>query len=251
MLYWLFVVINLQSFCTQGIHVNNFYPDMAVDYSDAAREQAERSGEVPFPNVQNLLYASDGRPVITSYPNFYLTDTEEALSQTDNKERLAPDGGGVSLYRTLSSYPNGAPLATPVLITSDTWAEFGRKYYDGYQSIEPATGATIGGQLANMMSIFTWNCNPALNRSLCDLLTYENNGRILITMLVCRDASLNADCLLFAVGSMCYAASEASPYMYPCNAANVFTPLVQGGKVTPIWWLYAQPEADDVSICFS
>lgn len=151
------------------------------------------------------------------------SDTAEALSQTDNSERLAPAGGGVSLYRTLSKYPNGALLEEPELITTDTWAEFGPKYYDGYQSIEPATGATIGGQLANMMSVFSWNCNPALNMSLCDLMTYVNNG------------------------TMCYS-EEGSPYMYPCNAANVFTPMVQGGKVTPVWWLYATPDADEVRI---
>lgn len=79
----------------EGIHVNDFYPDMTVDYSPEARAEAERSGilmsisvlsycyidvnyysssgQNPYPNVQNLLYSSDGRTVITSYPNFFLT----------------------------------------------------------------------------------------------------------------------------------------------------------------------------------
>ena len=150
-----------------------------------------------------------------------LSDTPEALLQLNNSERLAPPGGGVSLYRTLSSYPNGKVLDVPQLITVDTWAEFGPEYYDGFQQIEPATGATIGGQLSNMMSIFSWNCNPALPMSLCDVMTYENDG------------------------TLCYAKAN-SPYMYPCNAANVFTPKVQGGKVLPVWWLYASPNADEV-----
>jgi hypothetical protein len=205
------------------IHVNNFYPDLTIDRSAAGMEAAQRQGQVPFPNVQNLVYASEGKTVITCYPNFYLTDTEAALSQTDNSERSAPDGGGVSLFRTVARYGSNTLLETPELITKDTWAQFGPSSYDGYQSIEPATGATIAGQLANMMSVFSWNCNPALNMSLCDVLMYENDG------------------------SMCYATSEGadSPYMFACSAANVFTPRVQGGKVNPVWWLLSQPRAEE------
>jgi hypothetical protein len=29
--------------------------------------------------------------------------------------------------------------------------------------------------------------------------------------------------------------------MYPCSAANVFTPYVQGAKVLPIYWLRVEP----------
>jgi hypothetical protein len=148
-------------------------------------------------------------------------ETPEALSQTNNSERNAPPGGGVSLYRTLSSYPNGKPLATPELITTDTWATYGKKYYEGYQSIEPASGGTIGGAIANMASFFSWNCNPQLPNSFCNLMTYEDDG------------------------SLCYA--DDNGYMYPCNAGNVFLPKVQGGKVLPVWWIYATPDAGDVS----
>ena len=57
------------------------------------------------------------------------SDTPEALSQTDNTDRMAAAGGGVSLYRTLDGYPFGQVLAEPELITTDTWAEFGHDYY--------------------------------------------------------------------------------------------------------------------------
>ena len=126
------------------------------------------------------------------------------------------------MYRTLSSYPNGKPLPVPELITTDTWEQFGKAYYEGYQSIEPATGATIAGQLANMASFFSWNCDPTLPNSMCNLITLEDDG------------------------SMCYA--DADGYMYPCNAGNVFIPKVQGGKVLPVWWIYASPDAGEVSI---
>lgn len=135
---------------------------------------------------------------------------------------MAPPGGGISLFRTLSKYPNGKVLDVPELITTETWEQFGRDYYEGYQAIEPATGATIGGRLANMMSIFTWNCNPYLNGSLCDVLTLVNDG------------------------SLCYTRNDSANYMYACNAGNVFTPKIQGGKVLPVWWLYATPDADEV-----
>ena len=207
-----------------GVHVNDFFPDYTVDYSASARAEAEMSGEVPFPNVQNMMYITEGKPAITSYPNFYLTETPEALSQLNNSERKAPPGGGVSLFRTVSSYPDGKLLSEPELITTETWDQFGKKYFDGFQSIEPATGATIAGQITNMMSVFSWNCNPELSQSFCDLMTYVNNG------------------------TMCYA-DEEDPYMYPCGATNVFTPMVQGGKVNPIWWLFSTPDAEEVLSC--
>lgn len=69
----------------------------------------------------------------------------------------------------------------------------------GHQSIEPATGATIGGSLANMASVFTWNCDPTLPAGFCNLMGQEDDG------------------------SLCY--SPLVPgVMYPCSAANVFIP---------------------------
>ncbi|CAE7672016.1 unnamed protein product, partial [Symbiodinium microadriaticum] len=204
----------------EGIDVNDFYPDLQADFSDDAEmEDRQRKGQNPWPNVHNLVYNLDGRPIITSQPNFYLTDTPEALSQMNNTDRKAPPGGGVSLYRTLSTYPNGKPLPVPELITTDTWEQFGKAYYEGYQSIEPATGATIAGQISNMASFFSWNCDPAMANSRCNLITMEDDG------------------------SMCYA--DSNGYMYPCNAGNVFIPKVQGGKVLPVWWIYASPDAND------
>lgn len=93
----------------------------------------------------------------------------------------------------------------------------------GFQSIEPATGATVGGALANMASVFTWNCDPTLTGGFCNLMGQVDDG------------------------TQCY--SPLVPgIMYPCNAANVFIPKVQGGKVTPVWWIYATPDPGDVSL---
>ena len=73
-----------------------------------------------------------------------------------------------------------------------------------------------------MASVFTWNCDPTLSAGFCNLMAQEDDG------------------------SQCY--SPLVPgVMYPCSAANVFIPKVQGGKVSPIWWIYASPEVGDVS----
>lgn len=111
-------------------------------------------------------------------------------------------------------------MSKPELITSATWEEFGSKFYEGYQSIEPSTGGTIGGAIATMASTYTWNCNPRLDSS-CGVLSYVDDG------------------------TLCY--NNIKPgVMFACNAANVFTPKVQGAKVAPLWWLYAVPDANDV-----
>lgn len=58
----------------EGIDVNDFYPDLEANQSDPVEmETRQREGQNPWPNVHNLVYNTDGKPVITSQPNFFLT----------------------------------------------------------------------------------------------------------------------------------------------------------------------------------
>lgn len=58
-----------------------------------------------------------------------LPETPEALSQTDNSERMAAAGGGISLFRTRDGYPSGELLPEPELVTTDTWEQYGHDFY--------------------------------------------------------------------------------------------------------------------------
>mmetsp|Transcript_14867 Transcript_14867/g.22359 ORF Transcript_14867/g.22359 Transcript_14867/m.22359 type:complete len:848 (+) Transcript_14867:86-2629(+) len=202
-----------------GIEVNKFLPDISKAITDEDIEATQRRGEVPYQNMENMVYASDGGPVIMSFPNFFGSD-EAMLSQSSNVERGSASSVGVNLYRTRDSYSkHSSRLSSPEMISVSTWQEYGSSEYLGYINIEPATGLTLKGAIANQISSFTWNCNPQLDPT-CGFMASVYN----------------------ASDPMCYIAGGVN---YPCNAGNVFTPKVMGGKVLPLYWLHVNPEAPD------
>lgn len=195
----------------QGIETNHFVPNVEHSTDPTELEEKQRNGILPYQNMYNLVYSLAGIPVIMTYPNFYESDPR-MLSQSDNHERKSSSSSGVLLYRTRDGYTKDSDLLdTPAPITVDTWDEFGPDNFRGYLDIEPATGLTFQGKVANQLSVYTWNCNPSLD-STCSFI---------------RNTSTHSNCYTNGI--------------YPCSFANVFTPKVMGGKVLPVYWLYTTP----------
>lgn len=202
----------------KGVETNHYLPVVEKKTNKSDIEALQKSGVVPYQNMNNLVYALSGIPVIMSFPNFYESD-ENMLSQSNNQDKKTALQTGVNLYRTRDGYSSSSPLlASPLPITTETWDEFGLDNFRGYLDIEPATGLTLEGKIANQFSVYTWNCNPTLDSS-CGM---QKN----------------------VTGTTCYhTATSAGPVYFPCSFANVFTPKVMGGKVIPIYWLYTTPGA--------
>lgn len=84
--------------------------------------------------------------------------------------------------------------------------------------VEPASGIILGASVADMVSVFTNDCNPGVDSS-CKLgLKVGSNSR-------CYGMTMNVP----GIGAV--------PVDFPCSAFNVFSPSVQGGKVIPIGWV--------------
>lgn len=178
-----------------GLETNHFIPNTKHSSDPAVIEEQQKRGILPYQNMFNLVYSLNGIPVIMTYPNFYESDPQ-MLTQSDNRERKSTSTSGVSLYRTRDGYgPDSTRLSSPTPITTDTWDEYGAANFRGYLDIEPATGLTLEGKIANQFSVYTWNCNPTLDPS-CQFI---------------RNATFK-----------CYTNG-----VFPCSFANVFTPKVR------------------------
>jgi hypothetical protein len=205
-----------------GIETNHFESNIDNATTQAEKEAVQRSGQMPYQNLENLVYASDGTPVIMSLPNWYGSNSL-MLTQTSNTGVGSTSTVGVNVYRVYDSYDRKAEkYSTPVLVTEETWDTFGEKEYRGKVDIEPATGLTLKGQIANQFSVFTWNCNPQLDSSCALQATAQS-----------------------PTTPLCYLGGGRQ---YPCNAANIFTPAVMGSKVLPMYILTTDPSAPDSAV---
>lgn len=195
----------------------NYYETQFELSSDRVElEKLQRNGMVPYQNIFDTYYTSNGRPIIMSAPNFYGSESI-VLSQSNNQKRRSNLTVGVNLYRTRDGYDKDSTLlTTPSLITTETWDTFYESYI-GTIAIEPATGVTLDGSVVNQMSTHTWNCDTSVDPT-CALYFYNKT---------------------FSRGRLCYKNGQSS---YPCSANNVFTPFVMGGKILPIFWLRASPQ---------
>ena len=201
----------------KGIQVNRFLPEIYTGTTQEEKEEEQRSGQMPYANMENLVYASDGGPIIMSFPLFYSSDNA-MLSQSSNTQRGTNSRVGVDIYRTRDGYSkNSKLLDIPELVTNATWEEYGDSTYRGYLNVEPATGVALSGSVVNQLSTFTWNCNPQIDPT-------------------CSFKATTYD----AANPMCYIQGQV---MYPCSAANVFTPRAMGAKVMPLYWIHSKPQA--------
>jgi hypothetical protein len=168
--------------------------------------------------MMNMAYTSGGRPVILSSPN-YLNVDSQIFDQSNNALRFAAPGKSVEIYRTRDSYDEDSVAIAPELITSSTARDFADEFSNAW-NFEPVTGLNVKFQMSTMMSTYTWNCNPNVDKN-CEVMRNLTSAR-------------------------CYGKVVNGVTMYtPCSATNVFTPYVQGQKVLPVYWNRVHSTAPD------
>lgn len=172
-------------------------------------EETQRSGEMPYPNMQNLLFTG-GAPLIITLPNFYGVD-EGIFRQ--NVTSYGPDGGGVNLYRLHNGYSGDAKvLSFPEEINADT----NQKYSDSFTfnfDYAAVTGSGVRANAPVQVNTFSLNCNPQLDPT-CGFRTTP----------------------VGAGPELCYGITAGVRRHRPCSALNVFTPKIRGERVLPIMW---------------
>ena len=184
-----------------------------IDDNKSAIEHRMRNGEVPYQNMKNLVYTSGGKPVMVSQPNFFGVE-KTIWNQTDNSKRLSPAGNGVDLYRLYDNYESSGSanlLDVPALMTAETVVE-NSDVFNLFFDYTCNTGSALASSLSTMVSGYTLNCNPSLDKT-CGLIHVPSSSN----------------------PTYCYTSSDKA---YPCSAANVFTPKLHGEKVIPIFWLH-------------
>eukprot|EP00607_Mallomonas_marina_P006070 CAMPEP_0182430056 /NCGR_PEP_ID=MMETSP1167-20130531/36387_1 /TAXON_ID=2988 /ORGANISM="Mallomonas Sp, Strain CCMP3275" /LENGTH=634 /DNA_ID=CAMNT_0024614651 /DNA_START=185 /DNA_END=2089 /DNA_ORIENTATION=- len=196
----------------EGVTFNRFVIDLSP------RDDAELRGELPYPNMQNLLYTRN-LPVIASAPHF-MGVNYNIYNQTDNSAHSHPSKR--ALYMYTDSDGSEPEEITPEYIARHKTTEFAT-----YLDIEPASGIVVGGQGTEMLSTFIPDCDPAADPS-CRL------GVKVGSATRCYMRTVNIP----NVGSV--------PADYPCSAFNVFSPLVMGGKVFPVGWVKQGSREDGV-----
>jgi hypothetical protein len=178
---------------------------------DAATDASERSGQMPYPNIINLIYTERGKPAILTNPNFL--DVNEAMfTQGNNQKRQYANGvGGVTLHKTRSAYSWNAAEIAPEQMSKASVNE-NRGTFESYWNYEPATGLTVTNQVTGMFGLFTMNCNPLFD-PFCSV-----------------KAGYDLD--------LCYPRKDSNDtdYTLPCSNTNVLTPKVQGEKIFPVYW---------------
>jgi hypothetical protein len=185
-----------------------------TDFSNQTSDETSiRNGELPYRNMFNQYFQTNGRPVIISLPNFYGV-TDLIWNQTDNSKRKSLSNQGVNIYRLSDGYSETSGLLpTPELMNASNMQQFEDEFKEilDYASV---TGNAVSFQLPSMISGYTLNCNPSLDRT----------------------------CNMTIVGAtnLCYKSRSQ-----PCSAANVYTPRLQGEKVVPIVWLRIEGDANE------
>ena len=187
-----------------------------LDDNETDIEYRMRFGEVPYQNMVNLVYTSGGKPAMVSQPNFYGVE-DSIWNQTDNKKRGSPAGNGVELYRLYDSYSTDGSAnryEEPVLMTPESVEENSDIFTVSFE-YTANTGTALKTSMSSMISGYTLNCDPTLDRS-CLLLTTP----------------------ITPTNVLCYPGTGG--VQRPCSAANIFTPKLQGEKVIPVCWFQVQ-----------
>ncbi len=107
-----------------------------------------------------------------------------------------------------------------------------------------ATGLGIRSKLRFGVSYSIWECDPETNDH-CKLSRHsDGSGKCYGNVgdsIFNNYGNATKKALLVAGGK--------NDFTYPCSAANVMTPKVVGGKITPMYWYEdARDEADDEKI---
>jgi hypothetical protein len=185
-----------------------------TDFSNLTSDETSiRNGELPYRNMFNQYFQTNGRPLIISMPNFYGV-TDLIWNQSDNSKRNSLSGQGVNIYRLADGYSSDSKLlSSPELMTGSNMKQFEDEFKE-IMDYATVTGNAVSFQAPSMISGYTLNCNPAFDRT-CSLAP--------------SDAS-----------NLCYQSRSQ-----PCSAANFFTPRLQGEKIVPIIWFRIEGDVSE------
>jgi hypothetical protein len=116
-------------------------------------------------------------------------------------------------------------------LVDETIIESKADHLQSYLDVEPATGLGIRSKLRVGVSYSIWECDPETNAH-CKLSRHsDGSGKCYGTVgdsIFTNYSNATKKALLVAAGK--------NDFTYPCSAANVMTPKVVGGKITPMYW---------------
>lgn len=165
----------------------------------------------------------------------FLNGDKELLSQQNSSFVEGDTGNGLKIYvpKDQSTNPGtftvGGSNAKYELVDE---AVLGTKtaHLQSNLDLEPATGLGIRSKLRFGVSYSIWECDPESNSN-CTLSRHSDGSGKCYSSVgdeIYKNYNSTIKALLDADGN--------NDFTYPCSAANVFTPKVVGGKITPMYW---------------
>lgn len=203
---------------------------------------------MPYDGLQSVGHmkgpSSSGRPMYVHQPLYYNGD-KELLSQQNSSHVEGENGNGLKIYRPKDestdpgAFSVGAANANYELV-NETVLESKADHLQSYLDIEGATGLGVRSKLRFGVSYSIWECDPETNDH-CKLSRHSDGSAKCYGTL--GDEIFNS--YGNATKKALLVANGKNDFTYPCSAANVMTPKVIGGKITPLYWYEdARDEAD-------
>lgn len=194
---------------------------------------------MPYAGVQSVGHmkgpSANGRPMYVHQPLYYNGDVE-LLTQQDSSYAEGETGNGIKMYRPKDgasdpgAFTVGGTNANYELV-DEALLDAKADHLQSYLDLEPATGLGIRSKLRFGVSYSIWECDPESNDH-CKLSRHsDGTGKCYGTVgddIFTSYANATKKALLVSAGK--------NDFTYPCSAANVMTPKVVGGKITPMFW---------------
>lgn len=207
---------------------------------------------MPYAGLQSIGHmkgpSASGRPMYIHQPLFY-NGEKELLSQQDSSHVEGENGNGLKIYRPKDESSDPGAFSVGGVnpnyeLVDETLVDSKADHLQSYMDVEGATGLGIRSKLRFGMSYSIWECDPETNDH-CKLSRHSDGSAMCYGTV--------GDEIFSSFGNTTkknlLTASGKNDFTYPCSAANVLTPKVIGGKITPMYWYEdARDEADDEKI---
>ena len=179
-------------------------------------------------NIQFLPYRYVHQPL------FYNGDVE-LLSQQDSSHVEGKTGNGIKIYRPQddTSDPGAFTVGgtnSKYELLDEEMLESKADHLQSNVDLEPATGLGVRSKLRFAVSHSIWECDPETNEH-CKI-SRESDGSGKCYNTVGDGIFTNTEKATKKVLND----ANKNNFTYPCSAANVMTPKVIGGKITPMYW---------------
>lgn len=193
---------------------------------------------MPFDGVQSVGHkkgpGSSGRPMYVHQPLFFNGD-KELLSQQNSSYVEGESGNGLKMYvpKNHSSDPGTFSVGgtnDKYELIDETTLSAKEAHIQSHLDMEAATGLGVRSKLRFGVSYSIWECDPESNNN-CTL-SRHSDGSAKCYHNVGDEIYKNYDSTMKSLLD----AKKSNDFTYPCSAANVFTPKVVGGKITPMYW---------------